>query len=255
MMDAKLLVRSKFMVSHEFGTGGIPAEPMVTVADVRQPSEQDETTKDWWLLTFRESWAKPLKINRTHQQAMILMFGDDTKNWLGKRIGLYKIAGTFFGRRQTAVRIKGSPDITETKSFSVRKFSGGKDIYNLEPMSVAATPPRPPPAPSRHWRSTGKMQVGARKGAPISACSSVEIAATIALGKDKISKAKAAEPWVPNVQQHVAELEAELATRKQAVEATPPVEPGAGPPDGLPVPPDGLPVPPDVDDVDEEMPF
>lgn len=134
-MDARLLVSSKFMVSETFGLGEVPKEPLVTIADVTlEEQEGDRGRERWGLLYFREPWAKPLKINRTHQRALMLMFGNETEGWKGKRIALRAVAGVFFGKRQTAVRIFGSPDIETAVSFQVRKFGGGSDTYDLRPL-------------------------------------------------------------------------------------------------------------------------
>lgn len=227
-MNALLLVRSKFMVSHEFGSGDIPREPLVTIAAVTTPAERDETTKDWWLITFAEPWAKPLKVNRTHQQALILMFGTETDGWRGKRIGLRAVAGTFFGRRQTAVRIKGSPDIAAPCSFSVRKFGGGTDTYDLVPMAApgaksAATPP--PFVPD------GTVRIGQKKGTQIAQLTHEELAAAISLGREQLAKAPATLVWVPNAKAHLAELEADQQRRgkleEQMASGAPPTDPAS----------------------------
>ncbi len=138
-MNALLLVDSKFMVSERFGVGDVPKEPVVTIVDTKlEVQEGDKGKEKWGILYFAEPWAKPLKVNRTHQKALILMFGEETQAWNGKRIGLYAMRGTFFGKQSTAVRIKGSPDIKAPLSFTVKKFGGGKDTYDLKPMGATA---------------------------------------------------------------------------------------------------------------------
>lgn len=228
-MDARLLVRSKFMVSHEFGTADIPREPLVTIADVKKPDEQEEMTKDWWLVHFAEPWAKPLKINRTHQQALILMFGADTEGWKGKRIGLHAIAGTFFGKRSTAVRIKGSPDIAAPQSFTVRKFGGGKDVYNLIVMPAPNGKPVTSSAPAP-FVPDGKIRIGPKKGTEIIHLTYDELLAGIALGKDQIAKAKPGAAWVPNAQAHVDELLSDQARRDDIEKRIASGQPPAGKP-------------------------
>lgn len=150
-MDARLLVDSRWMVSEAFGLGEVPREPLVTIAGVSlEVQEGDKGKEKWGVLSFVEPWAKPLKVNRTHQKALILMFGAETDAWRGKRISLYAMSGVFFGKRSTAVRIKGSPDIKEAKSFQVKKFGGGRDTYSLVPIGAApaaAPPPAPAPVP------------------------------------------------------------------------------------------------------------
>lgn len=232
-MKAELLVRSKFMVSREFGTADIPREPLVTIENVTKPSEEEEMTKGWWLLTFAESWAKPLKINTTHQQALILLFGNETDAWKGKRIGLHAVVGTFFGRRQTAVRIKGSPDLKEPRSFSVRKFGGGNDVYNLVPMAApgaarTSTPPAPfVPDGLVHCKQSPS------NGMQIAQLTHLELAAVGALLDEQIAKAKPGATWLPNAQTHRAEIAAEEQRRadierqmQAGAPPTAPAEPG-----------------------------
>ncbi len=216
-MKADLLVRSKWMVSREFGTDDIPREPLVTITGVKKPDEKEELTRNWWLLTFKEPFAKPLKIITTHQQALILMFGGETDNWIGKRIKVAAIVGVYFKKRQTAVRILGSPDIKEAKSFSVRSFGGGSDVYNLVPTVEAssAKPNATPPAP---FVSDGTVRIGPKKGTQIAQLTHDELAAAVTLGTEQLAKAKPGATWIPNAQAHVEELKADVQRRAKLEE-------------------------------------
>ncbi len=199
------------------------------IADVTKPSEDDETTRDWWLVSFAEPWAKPLKVNTTHQQALILMFGSETNAWKGKRIGLFAMVGTFFKKRQTAVRIKGSPDITEAKSFSVRKWGGGKDTYNLVPMAAPGSSPAASSRPPTPFVPDGtlKFKIGNLKSTQLAVLSPAELVEAIAFGKDWLSKAKPGSAGIPATAGHVAEIEAEQARRAKLEEQ---MNAGAPPP-------------------------
>lgn len=234
-MKAELLVRSKWMVSREFGTDDIPKEPLVTIAGVKKPDEKEELTRNWWLLIFKESFAKPLKIITTHQQALILMFGNDTDQWIGKRIKVAAIVGIYFKKRQTAVRILGSPDITEAKSFSVRSFGGGSDVYNLVPTVPATAPTNGKPAAHRPpFVADGKVRVGPKKGTEILQLTHDELAAAISTSKDAIAKAKGGAPWLPDAVAHLAELEADVARRAKLEEQMQAGPPPAGPAEDAP---------------------
>lgn len=215
-MDAHLLVRSKFMVSREFGTLEIPKEPLVTIETVTKPSEEEEATKGWWLLTFREPWAKPLKIITTHQQALILMFGEDTNTWTGKRIGLFAMVGVFFKKRQTAVRIKGSPDIKEPCSFSVRKWGGGRDTYSLVPMpdpakSAGGRASKSEPTPLVH----GIVWWGRSKGMQVAQLSPVELAAQVAQYDGWLKTVAPNTPGIESTMVNLDELRAEEKRREE----------------------------------------
>lgn len=137
-MNPHELVESKWMVAEEFGLKNIPREPRATIRDVKKMKQGGET---WGVIEFVEEWAKPLKVNTTHKRALILMFGErDTKDWHGKRIDLYAKPGSYPNGKKVAVRIKGSPDITQTLSFSVKKFGGGDDVYDLVPSGRTSKP-------------------------------------------------------------------------------------------------------------------
>jgi hypothetical protein len=123
------LVESVNMTAEDFGHDGVPAEPRVTIARI----EKQREGLRWGLLHFKEKWAKPLKLNATSKKALKLMFSDtDYRAWVGKRIDLYVMRGDF-KEKKTAVRIKGSPDITRSFTFKVKSFGGGFDTYNLQP--------------------------------------------------------------------------------------------------------------------------
>jgi hypothetical protein len=127
------LIDSKYMVAEDFGRDGIPPEPRVTIKRVEAKDQ-----RGWALLYFEEKWAKPLKINATHRRALCIMFDpEDWTKWYGKKIDLRVVRGNFPNGKTTAVRIKGSPNITRTFTFEVQKFgSRDKDQYTLIPTGA-----------------------------------------------------------------------------------------------------------------------
>lgn len=136
-MNPNELVESKWMIAEEFGLKNIPKEPRVTIKDVRVQKVGGK--ENWGVIHFREDWAKPLKVNTTSKRALMLMFSEtDTNLWIGKRIDLYAKPGNYPKGKRVAVRIKGSPDITQAISFSVQAFGGGEDVYNLLPSGNGA---------------------------------------------------------------------------------------------------------------------
>lgn len=218
-MDARLLVSSKYMVSESFGLGDVPKEPVVTIASVSLADEEGDKGKErWGLLHFKEPWAKPLKINRTHQRALLLMFnpeGDyDTGRWVGKRIGLRAIWGVYFGKRQTAVRIAGSPDISKPVSFQVKKFGGGKDTYTLVPLGAQLGP--------GYVRFAKKDGFYGRLIAELTDEQLEQLAKTAeaALADPKSSK----EKWFADVGANLKEIRAVLEQRAKARQPAPPAE-------------------------------
>lgn len=141
-MDARLLVESKYLRSETFGID-LPKEPMLTIAKVELAEGQGDSEKErWGLLYWRETNAKPLKVNRTHQKCLIAMFGNETDNWHGKRLSLYAMRGKWFGQEGTAVRIKGSPDLKENVSVEIKEGRGKSaksKVYNLAAMGSNQT--------------------------------------------------------------------------------------------------------------------
>lgn len=132
LTNPAFLIDSKYMVAEDFGRDGIPDEPRVTIKRV----EQKDKGRGWPVVIFEEKWAKPLKINATARRALCIMFGDDDWTlWYGKRLDLRVVRGSWGpARKKTAIRIKGSPDITRSYSFEVQQFgTAEKDRYTLEP--------------------------------------------------------------------------------------------------------------------------
>ncbi len=119
-----------------------------TIKIVSLSSEEVEEGKKC-LLTFEPSqafgavckkrtWLAAVTVG--HQLAK--MFGSDDGKWLGKKIVIYaaEVSG------EPALRIYGSPDITEACEVAVREFRGGKRRWKMVPITVGAK--SPPPIPS-----------------------------------------------------------------------------------------------------------
>lgn len=142
-MDARLLIESKYMKSATFGVGDVPKEPVVTIDRIEPIEEEgDNGAERWWMLYFREPYAKPLKAIPTTVRCLIAMFGGDTDGWVGKRIQLFAMPGVWFGEAGTAVRIKAG-DIKAAISVPI-KMRGGKgkkkkQIYEIKPLPDART--------------------------------------------------------------------------------------------------------------------
>lgn len=92
------------------------------------------------VITF-EGTKKQLVLNRTNAEAVKLMFGRETNDWLGKRVTIYPavIQDAFGGGGDIpATRVRGSPDISKPMNASVQR--GRKTIR------VAVQPTGRPPA-------------------------------------------------------------------------------------------------------------
>ena len=100
------------------------------------------------IITFvkgTKQWVVP----RTCGEALKLMFGADTDQWVGKRVTLSSRKVESFGEEVDAVRVRGSPDITERMTATIQR--GRKTIK----VDVAPTVP-----------TNGKQPAAAPKAAP-----------------------------------------------------------------------------------------
>lgn len=198
------LIESETMCAEDFGRNGIALEPRVTISDVKK----ETSGRKWALIYFAEKWAKPLKVNATHRRALCLMFGDrDTDDWKGKQIDLFIVRGNFPNGKTTAVRIKGSPQITRTFSFQMQKFGGGKESYTLVPTGKNVVLG---PGVVRFGRSAGHW------GKPFSDFT-VEQLGELATYAEEQAHRPEAEKWTPKQKEDLAanvrEIREEIAAR------------------------------------------
>lgn len=65
---------------------------------------------------------KELVLNRTNGECIKGMFGRDTSKWIGKRVTLFPAPFTdpFTGEVGTAIRVRGSPDLTADQTIEVK---------------------------------------------------------------------------------------------------------------------------------------
>jgi hypothetical protein len=79
------------------------------------------------LLSF-ERQAKQVVCNRTNAEAMKLMFGPETDEWVGKRVTLFapRLPNHFEGHPTPQIRIRGSPDIKAPLRASITRGSGAR---------------------------------------------------------------------------------------------------------------------------------
>lgn len=98
-------------ISERFANNYIRAEDMstpitVTISDVEEVSIGDD---DRLVLIFEDN-AKVLPLNKTNALALGDLFGDETDEWPGKAITLFKDKVMFNGKRVAAVRIRAASE-------------------------------------------------------------------------------------------------------------------------------------------------
>lgn len=217
------LIPSKYMVAEDFGHDGVPFEPRATIVRI----EQKDAGRGWPLLHFKEKWAKPLRINATHRRALCIMFSDDDWDmWIGKRLDFRVVRGNFPQGKTTAVRIKGSPDITRTFTFEVQKFgSRDKDQYTLVPTGANIV------------LGPGLIRFGAKAGHWGKPFEDFDDAKLVELAKyaDEQLASPAAEKWSPKVKEDLVANVREIREYLRAKTDPPPEEQPIEAPDEAPV--------------------
>lgn len=117
--DFDQLYPGRFLKSGEMG--GKPIT--LTIEKVFREDVETETgaKEGWSILRFRET-PKELKLNRTNGECIKAMFGRSIKQWKGKRVTLYPAPFKDYRdpTRTTAVRVLGSPDISQPVTFDLQ---------------------------------------------------------------------------------------------------------------------------------------
>jgi hypothetical protein len=162
-VDFDHLFPGRFLKAGQLGTG----KPTVTIKSVdldRLPSDKGgEETKG--VITFAEMQYQ-LVLNKTNGLCLRAMFGREVARWIGRKITLY--AGTW--NREPAVRIWGSPELTEEKSVTIKLPRRTPFQHILHPVAARDATRRPDverhptegqPAPASS--STGKDPDGGER--------------------------------------------------------------------------------------------
>lgn len=118
-MDVSLLFPSRFIKSAEFQGRDVTLTIAAVVLEDLESS--DGATKRKGIVGFRET-DKGWVLNRTNASCLAGMFGKETDQWIGKRVTLYPAVhkDSFTGEVGTAIRVRGSPDLTADKRVEIR---------------------------------------------------------------------------------------------------------------------------------------
>ena len=117
-MDYSLLFPSEYLKSAQFNGRDVT----LTIKSVSlEELEGIQGKKLKGIIGFQE---RPLKwvLNRTNASALVAMFGRETDAWRGKRVTLWPAPFTDpqTGEATTAIRVRGSPDISANMEFELR---------------------------------------------------------------------------------------------------------------------------------------
>ena len=101
-------------------------------------TDADENSKAEWIVQFAE---RPFEwvMNKTGAYCLYRMFGGDPHTWSGHKITLFPQPGTWFGEKGEAIRVWGSPELTEDLPITL-KFLRKKKDRNMVMHKVTAGP-------------------------------------------------------------------------------------------------------------------
>lgn len=145
-MHYEKLFPGRFIKSADFDGKDVT----LTVKNVRA-EEIDDKTKA--IMRFEET-KRELVLNRTNAEALRVCFGPQVEAWVGKRVTFFPatIKDPFGEGEISAIRVRGSPDITEPKSATVQRGRKtirvsvrptGKPNGKAPPPAVVASAPVP----------------------------------------------------------------------------------------------------------------
>lgn len=144
-MDYRSMFASKYLQSADL-TG---RDYTLTIKAVEKGEIDEKTMPIVTLAETKKKWG----VNRTNAEALKLLWGEDTDNWLGKSVTLYSetIDDPFAkvkGAKTTAIRVRGSPELKEARSATVKR--GKKTIHvHVVPTKAKGKPaPQPQPEPN-----------------------------------------------------------------------------------------------------------
>lgn len=136
-MKVSEMYPSRFMKAEDFEEGEVR---VLTIRNVEMEelgtNEKKKETKP--VVSFRDH-AKELVLNKTNAAAVAKLYGDDSDDWIGKKIALHVMEVESFGDVVQAIRVKNK---IPTAADAVNKISD--DIFNEDGDEQA------PP----HWSET-----------------------------------------------------------------------------------------------------
>ena len=111
-------------------------------------TDADENSKAEWIVQFAE---RPFEwvMNKTGAYCLYRMFGGDPHTWSGHKITLFPQPGTWFGEKGEAIRVWGSPELTEDLPITL-KFLRKKKDRNMVMHKVTAARSLSRSRPSRY---------------------------------------------------------------------------------------------------------
>jgi hypothetical protein len=115
-MNAALLNPSKYLKAVEF----LGRDHTLTITEVkREELIREDNSKEKKGIVFFAETTKGWVLNVTNIKSLVAMWGDETDNWIGKKVVLYPepsdMSDTGF-----AIRVRGSPDLAKDVTFTLK---------------------------------------------------------------------------------------------------------------------------------------
>jgi hypothetical protein len=136
------LFPSKFLKASDFEEG---ETKLVTIKDVQleEVGKKDAEVETKPVVYFREKDTKPIVCNKTNATTIRNLYGNDTYDWIGKRITLFVTQVDSFGEQVDAIRVRAK--IPAATANPAPEQIPGNGAHAEEPK--AQQPPALPPTP------------------------------------------------------------------------------------------------------------
>jgi hypothetical protein len=145
------------------------------------------------VVTFKET-KKAMVLNKTNGECVKGMFGRKTDGWIGKRVTFYPANIQAFGKQDTGIRVRGSPDIAGDMNITCR--IGTDDVpatmkrtgaakpggHQAKPPPKLAPAPEPPPVPEGFDSQTGSAPISDEEAEAILASERAQSDDTVPFG-------------------------------------------------------------------------
>lgn len=135
-LDYDKLFPGQFIKAGEFG--GKDVTLTISAIELMDLPQEKGGEKTRGIIRFRNA-KKGLVLNRTNGECMKAMWGRNTGEWIGKRVTLYPTMVQFGREKVLAIRVKGSPDLTEALSVEVKLPKRKPVTVRMLPTKVGET--------------------------------------------------------------------------------------------------------------------
>ncbi len=124
---------SKYLKAEDFGDDEVKIFTIKNI-EIEELGKDKGKKEEKPVITFREPDAKALVLNKTNAAIIGKFYGDDTDDWLGKKIALHAIEVESFGDVVRAIRVKTKAPVAP-KLVPLPAPEPDEDIFPDEPAA------------------------------------------------------------------------------------------------------------------------